>query len=78
MNARFFRRGLSAFALLGTAAMLAGAMNQGCVADQPEEAPAAPAPQPISRSAILDDPKLNSVLGSLPGAIVTDIKEKRK
>ena len=40
--------------------------------------PAAPAPQPISRSAILDDPKLNSVLGSLPGAIVTDIKEKRK
>ena len=42
------------------------------------QSPAAPAPQPISRSAILDDPKLNSVLSSLPGAIVTDIKEKRK
>lgn len=42
---------------------------------------AAPEPRaasPVSRSAILEDPKLNSVLSSLPGAIVTDIKEKRK
>ena len=44
MNSRFFRRGLSTFALIGTAAMLAGAMNQGCATDQVEDAPAA-APQ---------------------------------
>ena len=51
MNARFFRRGLSAFALLGTAAMLAGAMNQGCATDQPEEtAAAAPQIKPVTAS----------------------------
>ncbi len=39
MNSPFFRRGLSAFAILGAAAMLAGAMNQGCVSSDaaPEE-----------------------------------------
>ena len=51
MNARFFRRGLSAFALLGTAAMLAGAMNQGCATDHVEEAaPAAPQFKPVTAS----------------------------
>ena len=52
MNARFFRRGLSAFALLGTAVLFAGAMNQGCASDQIEEASAAPAPavKPVTAS----------------------------
>ena len=43
---------------------------------RPEPAPVAPArPAPISRSKILDDPKLNDILSSLPGARVVDIKE---
>ena len=52
MNARFFRRGLSAFALLGTAVLFAGVMNQGCASDQIEEASAAPAPavKPVTAS----------------------------
>ena len=50
MNARFFRRGLSAFALLGTAAVIAGAMNQGCATDQPEETAAAPTVKPVAAS----------------------------
>ena len=53
MNARFFRRGFSALAVFGTAAMLAGAMNQGCATDQTEELPAeAPAPtvKPVTAS----------------------------
>ena len=44
----------------------------------PEPRAASHEPPALSRSAILEDPKLNSVLSSLPGAIVTDIKEKRK
>lgn len=44
----------------------------------PEPRAASHEPPAMSRSAILEDPKLNSVLSSLPGAIVTDIKEKRK
>ena len=50
MNARFFRRGLSVFAAFGAAAMLAGAMNQGCVSSQQEEAPAAPEIKPVAAS----------------------------
>ena len=53
MNARFFRRGFSALAVFGTAAMLAGAMNQGCATDQTEELSAeAPAPtvKPVAAS----------------------------
>ncbi len=50
MNSRFFRRGLSAFALLGTAAVLAGAMNQGCATDNIEDAPAAPQITPVTAS----------------------------
>ena len=49
MNARFFRRGLSAFALLGAAAVLAGAMNQGCVSDNAEDA-SAPQIEPVTAS----------------------------
>ena len=33
---------------------------------------------PSSRSAILDDPKLNDILASLPGSTIADIKEARK
>ena len=48
----------------------------------PEEmsAPASPPPtstttsSPSDRQAILDDPKLNDILGSLPGATITEIK----
>ena len=41
-------------------------------------APAAPPPRPakrVSRSDILNDKKLNDVLASLPGAVVSDIRE---
>ena len=31
-------------------------------------------PAPSDRQAILDDPKLNDILGSLPGATITEIK----
>ena len=42
-------------------------------------APAAPAPKPVfTRSDILDDPKLNEILRTVPGSSITDIKEKRK
>ena len=49
-------------------------------------APEPPRPEPprqeevktFSRKDILDDPKLNSILASLPGATITDIKEPRK
>ena len=44
--------------------------------------PPPPAPVPAadfsSRRDILDDPKLNSILASLPGATITDIKEPTK
>ena len=33
-----------------------------------------PSPAPLSRQEILDDPKLNDILASIPGATVTDIK----
>ena len=39
----------------------------------PEESPI-PATSPTDRQAILDDPKLNDILGSLPGATITEIK----
>ena len=50
MNARFFRRGFSALAVFGTAAMLAGAMNQGCVCDSSASDSAAPqsVPDPVA------------------------------
>ena len=44
----------------------------------PAPAPAAPPPRPakrVSRSDILNDKKLNDVLASLPGAVVSDIRE---
>ena len=44
-------------------------------------APAAPPPRPakrVSRSDILNDKKLNDVLASLPGAVVSDIREAVK
>ena len=42
----------------------------------PEPAqPAAPSP---SRAEILDDPKLNDILHSIPGAIITDIRGGRQ
>ena len=49
-------------------------------------APEPPRPEPprqeevktFSRKDILDDPKLNSILASLPGATITDIREPRK
>ena len=52
MNSRFFRRGLSAFAVFGAAAMLAGAMNQGCVSSEQTEdaAAAAPSIKPVTAS----------------------------
>ncbi len=51
MNSRLFRRGLSACAILGTAAVLAGAMSQGCASDQTEELPAAaPEIKPVTAS----------------------------
>jgi len=42
----------------------------------PKPAPApAPAPKPMPpRSDILDDPKINDILGCAPGAVITDIK----
>ena len=41
----------------------------------PEEKPAEkPAEAPVDRQAMLDDPKLNDILGAIPGATVTDIK----
>jgi hypothetical protein len=54
---------------------------------RPAAAPAAAAPQPIAaeakpestsfdRQAILDDPKLNGILQSMPGTKIVDIKEK--
>ena len=42
----------------------------GGLPPMPEEPKAAPA----DRQAILDDPKLNDILGGLPGATITDIK----
>ena len=50
MNSRFFRRGLSVFAAFGAAAMLAGAMNQGCVSSPQEEPPATPEIEPVAAS----------------------------
>ena len=47
MNSRFFRRGLSAFAVLGTAAILAGAINQGCVSSDTVEEVVEPAQEEI-------------------------------
>jgi len=51
-------------------------------APTPPPAPVAPPPpkpvdrsaMPADRQAMLDDPKLNDILESLPGATVTDIK----
>ena len=48
---------------------------------QPPMAPASARAQPpafADRKDILDDPALNDVLAAIPGATVTDIKEKRK
>ena len=47
----------------------------------PPEPAKSPVEQPkkqVSRSSILDDKKLNDLLASLPGAVVSDIKEGRK
>ena len=44
---------------------------------KPQEA-ALPRPAPSRRNAILDDPRLNDILRSVPGAVVTDIKEAVK
>ena len=45
---------------------------------EPKPAPCSPipdsSPAPSDRQAILDDPKLNDILGSLPGATITEIK----
>ena len=45
---------------------------------EPKPAPRSPipdsSPAPSDRQAILDDPKLNDILGSLPGATITEIK----
>ena len=45
---------------------------------EPKTAPRSPipdsSPAPSDRQAILDDPKLNDILGSLPGATITEIK----
>ena len=45
---------------------------------EPKPAPRYPipdsSPAPSDRQAILDDPKLNDILGSLPGATITEIK----
>lgn len=54
----------------------------------PAAAEAAPVPEAVTpeslvapakggRSALLDDPRLNDILGAVPGAIVTDIKERK-
>ena len=40
----------------------------------PPPPPPPPAATPADRSAMLDDPKLNEILGALPGATITDIK----
>ena len=42
------------------------------------EAPEAPEKDFSSRRDILEDEKLNGILGSIPGAIISDIREKRK
>ncbi|MGN0853888.1 MAG: DNA polymerase III subunit gamma/tau [Kiritimatiellia bacterium] len=44
----------------------------------PAPAPKAIDPSTFSRQDILDDPKLNDILASIPGACITDIKERRK
>jgi len=49
----------------------------------PVQAPAPkPEPKPAAeisrRKDILDDPRLNSILASIPGAVITDIKEPKK
>ncbi len=42
---------------------------------EPAKSVEAPPPSaPLSRQEILDDPKLNDILASIPGATVTDIK----
>jgi len=40
----------------------------------PEEPKPVPKTAPDDRSAMLDDPKLNDILGILPGATVSDIR----
>ena len=50
MNSRFFRCGLSAFALLGTTAVLAGAMNQRYATDQVEDASVTHEIKPVTAS----------------------------
>jgi hypothetical protein len=44
----------------------------------PAQEPPKPSPSISRRQDILDDPKLNSILASLPGATIIDIKEPRK
>ena len=44
----------------------------------PAQEPPKPSPSVSRRQDILDDPKLNSILASLPGATIIDIKEPRK
>jgi len=53
----------------------------GGLPPMPEAAPAAPVEKPVAssagpadRAAMLDDPKLNDILGALPGATVSDIR----
>ncbi len=54
--------------------------------DSPGAAPVAPQPEPAAtastaarrRSELLDDPKLNDLLGMVPGATIIDIKEAAK
>ena len=48
-------------------------------APAPRRAEPAPVdPATFTRRDILDDPKLNAILSSIPGAAVLDIKEVRK
>ena len=44
----------------------------------PPPAPPEPAKKAWTRSDIVNDPRLNEMLSHLPGAVVSDIKEKRK
>ena len=48
------------------------------VATEPPPEPKPVDPASFSRKDILDDPKLNEVLASVPGATIIDIKERRK
>ena len=61
---------------LPSAAELAGGSAPAPAPRRAEPAPVDPAT--FTRRDILDDPKLNAILSSIPGAAVSDIKEVRK